>query len=98
MSNVVVLLENIGRNSRLKGLTEQQLADELARSGLAPAMQAALVGQRAKHIEELLGASSNVCCLVHAPQDDEPEQGDEPQKDSSAQLAQWPKRHAVVAR
>jgi hypothetical protein len=98
VSNVVVLLENIGRNSRLKGLSGQQLADALSLSGLAPSVQAALVEQRSKHLEKLLGASSNVCCLVHAPQDNEPEQEDEPQKDKSAQLVQWSERRAAGAR
>lgn len=73
MSNVVDLLERMGQNSRLQSLTGEQLAQELARAGLEPAVQAAIVQQRPRQLEELLGASHNVCCLVHAPQDEEPE-------------------------
>ncbi|GFE88053.1 hypothetical protein [Steroidobacter agaridevorans] len=74
MSNVVDLLERIGRSSRLQALTGEQLARELAQAGVAPAVQAAIVQQQPGQLEELIGASKNVCCMVHAPQDEEPEE------------------------
>ncbi|WP_129641037.1 hypothetical protein [Peristeroidobacter agariperforans] len=74
MSNVVDLLERIGRSSRLQSLTGEQLAQELAQAGFEPAVQAAIVQQRPGQLEELMGASKNVCCMVHAPQDEEPEE------------------------
>ena len=76
MSNVVDLLERMGQSSRLQSLSADNLAQELAQAGIEPAVQAAIVQQDPRQLEELLGASHNVCCLVHAPQDDEP---DEPQ-------------------
>lgn len=78
MSNVVTLLEKIGENSRLHSLAGEQLAQALAAAGMVPAVQAAIVQQHAAQLEELIGASKNVCCLIHAPQDEEPED-DEPQ-------------------
>ncbi|HEY5760884.1 MAG TPA: hypothetical protein VIU34_33885 [Steroidobacter sp.] len=80
MSNVVDLLERMGQSSRLKSLTGEQLAQELAQAGVEPGVQAAIVQQRPRQLEELTGASRNVCCMVHAPQDDEPEEPAEPQK------------------
>lgn len=74
MSNVVDLLERMGRSSRLQSLTGEQLAQELAQAGVEPAVQAAIVQQRPRHLEELIGARKNVCCMVHAPQDEEPEE------------------------
>lgn len=74
MSNVVDLLERMGRSARLQSLTSEQLARELAQAGVEPAVQAAIVQQRSRQLEELIGASKNVCCLVHAPQDDEPDE------------------------
>jgi hypothetical protein len=74
VSNVVDLLEKIGQSSRLQSLSGEQLAHELAQAGIEPAVQAAIVQQRPRQLEQLLGANSNVCCLVHAPQDDEPDQ------------------------
>lgn len=74
MSNVVDLLERIGQSARLQALSGEQLAQELARAGIEPAVQAAIVQQRSRELEQLIGASSNVCCLVHAPQDEEPEE------------------------
>lgn len=91
VSNIVDLLERIGRSSRLHALSGAQLEQELSSAGVAPAVQAAILRQHARQLEELIGASKNVCCLIHAPQDEEPE--DAPQKDgeevrSSGQFAQ----------
>lgn len=74
MSNVVDLLERMGQSSRLQSLTEEQLAQELAQTGVEPAVRAAILQQRPRQLEELVGASKNVCCMVHAPQDEEPEE------------------------
>lgn len=74
VSNVVDLLERIGQSSRLQALSGEQLAQELSRAGIEPTVQAAIVQQRARELGELIGASTNVCCLVHAPQDEEPDE------------------------
>lgn len=74
MSNVVDLLEKIGQSSRLQALSGEQLAQALSQAGIEPAVQAAIVQQRPRQLEQLIGASTNVCCLVNAPQDDEPDQ------------------------
>ena len=54
MSNVVDLLERMGRSSRLKSLTSEQLAQELAQAGIEPAVQSAIVQQRPRQLEEYL--------------------------------------------
>lgn len=77
MSNVVDLLERLGQSSRLQTLTGEQLAQELEQAGIDPAVQAAILQQRPRQLEQLIGASTNVCCLVHAPQDEEPEESEE---------------------
>jgi len=74
VSNVVDLLERMGQSSRLQALTGEQLAQELAQTGIEPAVQAAIVQQRPRQLEELIGATRNICCMVHAPQDEEPEE------------------------
>jgi hypothetical protein len=79
VSNIVDLLERIGRSSQLLALSGEQLKRELTSAGVTPAVQTAILRQQPRHLEELLGASKNVCCLIHAPQDEEPE--DVPQKD-----------------
>jgi hypothetical protein len=73
VSNVVVLLERIGQSSRLQSLSGEQLAQELAQAGIEPAVQAAILQQQPRQLEQLIGASKNVCCLIHAPQDEEPD-------------------------
>ena len=97
MSKVVDLLERIGRSSRLQALTSEQLAQELARTGVEPAVQAAIVQQRARQLEELSGASRNVCCLIHAPQDDEPEE-QQPDDDKRFAAAAQPGAERRVVR
>lgn len=81
VSNIVVLLERIGQSSRLHALSGEQLKQELGSAGVAADVQTAILQQHARQLEELIGASKNVCCLIHAPQDDEPED-EAPQKDS----------------
>jgi hypothetical protein len=76
----------MGQSSRLQSLTGEQLAQELAHAGLAPAVQAAIVQQQPRQLEELIGASTNVCCMVHAPQDEEPEEP-QPEKDGERRVA-----------
>lgn len=91
MSNVVDLLEKIGQSSRLQALGGEQLAQELSQAGIDPAVQAAIVQQRPRQLEQLIGAPGNVCCLIHAPQDDEP---DEQQPDDDKSLALSAQSHA----
>lgn len=81
MSNVVVLLERIGQSSRLQSLTGEQLAQELSLAGIEPAVQAAIVQQHPRQLEQLIGASKNVCCLIHAPEDEDSEE--EPSEEAS---------------
>jgi len=88
VSNVVDLLERMGRSSQLQALSGEQLARELAQAGIEPAVQAAIVQQRPRQLEELMGAIRNVCCMVHAPQDDEPEEPQpQPEKDGERRVA-----------
>lgn len=84
MSKVVVLLERIGQSSRLQSLTGEQLAQELSLEGIEPAVQAAIVQQRPRQLEQLIGASKNVCCLIHAPQDEDEE---DPSEEESIRTA-----------
>lgn len=79
-SNIVALLERIGGSSQLHTLSGERLAQELSSAGVSPAVQSAILRQQPRQLEELIGASRNVCCLIHAPQDDEP-QDEAPSKD-----------------
>lgn len=96
MSNVVDLLEKIGRSSRLQALDSEQLAQELSQAGIDPAVQAAIVQRHARQLEALIGASSNVCCLIHAPQDEEPDDK-QPDDDKSLTLSTRNGVHRRVA-
>ena len=78
MLKVVALLEKFGQSSRLHALSGEQLIQELKSAGAPIEVQEAILQQRARQLEALIGANKNVCCLVHAPQDEEP-QDEQPQ-------------------
>lgn len=79
MSNVVSFLEQAGQNAHLRYASGEQLMNALANAHLEPQAQAAILGADSRLLESVLGATPNVCCVVQAPQDDEPEpQGDQP--------------------
>ena len=77
MSNVIDFLEWMGRDASWRGgkISDVELA--VANSDLTPAAKAALLAQDSHRLSELLGAESNLCCLVHNPDDDEDEEEEE---------------------
>lgn len=80
MSNVVSFLERAGQDAQLRYANTEQLMRALASADIEPQAQVAILGADARLLESVLGATPNVCCVVQAPQDDEPEpQGDKPQ-------------------
>ena len=85
MSNVVSFLEQAGQNAQLRYASGEQLMNALANASIEPQAQAAIIGADARLLETLLGATPNICCVVQAPQDDEPER-DQPEKKKEARL------------
>lgn len=80
MSNVVSFLERAGQDAQLRYANTEQLMHALASADIEPQAQVAILGADARLLETVLGATPNVCCVVQAPRDDEPEpQGEEPQ-------------------
>ena len=54
------------------------LCQALLNAQIDPDVQAALLDSDQSRLEALLGATTNVCCMVHAPEDDEETPEDEP--------------------
>jgi hypothetical protein len=78
VSNVIDFLERMGRDATLREAAAVDLAEVLSASALDEETRAALLRQDRRGLEAILGVQGNVCCLVHAPDDDEPDEDDEP--------------------
>jgi hypothetical protein len=73
MSNVIDFLERLGQDSGLRHAPEAVLERALSEAQMIPELRAAILGGNQRMQETLLGASSNVCCLIHAPRPGESE-------------------------
>ena len=79
MSNVIDVLEQLGRDARWRYATGDAVATALIQAGIEPPLQAAILGEDRALVESLVGASPNVCCMVNHPEDDEESrEADEP--------------------
>ena len=71
MSNAVEFLERLGRDAHLRHASAAQLSTALANTALDPALLTAIMDEDLQTLQLLLGADTNVCCLVFAPEDEE---------------------------
>jgi hypothetical protein len=84
MSNVIDFLERMGQDAKLRYAVGEEFATALAAAGIDPAVRAALVNEDRPRLEALLGASANVCSMVHRPE--EPDEGESVEEDDDADL------------
>jgi hypothetical protein len=80
VSNVIDFLERFGQSASLRHATSDAVAEALKNAGIAPALQAAILDKDQHKLEAFLGANTNVCCMVHSP-DEEEEEEDEDDED-----------------
>lgn len=71
MSNVVEFLEKWGRDARLRYATGAEVVRTLAGTQIDPFVRKAIVGGDRRHLEFLVGAQPNVCCMIAVPRGDE---------------------------
>ncbi len=81
MSNVIDFLERLGKDARLRHASDTEVAEALKLAGIEPAVLAALVSKDQGALERLLGADTNVCCLVNAPDEEEEETEEDEEED-----------------
>jgi hypothetical protein len=77
VSNVIDFLERFGRDAELRHASDEDVEAALKQAGIEPALQIAIVGKDQSALERLLGADTNVCCLVNKPDDEEEEEEDD---------------------
>jgi hypothetical protein len=81
MSDVIDFLEKLGQDSTLRHASRSQLAAALSSAGFSSQLQAALMGADQGAVAGILGADTNVCCMVNAPlQEEEEKAPHEPRK------------------
>ena len=86
MSNVIEFLEWMGREAGWRAGQVSDVESAIADSALSPAVKAALLGQDSKSLRELMDANSNLCCLVHNPDDDEDEEEEEDEDEEEVRV------------
>jgi hypothetical protein len=71
MSNAIEFLERLGRDAHLHRAPDQDIERALASMSLQPELLTAIRNADQSQLEQLLGAQTNVCCMIFAPEDDE---------------------------
>lgn len=74
MSNVIEFLEQMGRDAHLRHAGGAQIAQALKNAHIDPAVQSAILDEDQSRLEALLGAATNVCCMVHAAEEADEEE------------------------
>lgn len=77
MSNVINFLERFGADADLRHASEEAVNEALRAAGVDPAVRMAIVGKDQGELERLLGADTNVCCMINAPDEEEEEEEDD---------------------
>jgi hypothetical protein len=67
VTDTIDLLEQLGRNSRLRHASTPELQQAMASAGIDPSVRNALLGDDTLQLGALLGAEPNVCCLIVKP-------------------------------
>jgi hypothetical protein len=67
VSNVIDFLQRLGQDADVRPAPRMELEQALADSGIDPALRAALLAADQRQLESLLGADTNVYCMM-APQ------------------------------
>lgn len=74
MSNVIDFLERLGQDADLRTATNDQIDEALRNAGIDPALRSAIVNCDQLRLEALLGADSNVCCMIYKEDEEEEEE------------------------
>jgi hypothetical protein len=87
MSNVIDFLERLGQDAQLRYATNAEIEQALAGAQIDPAVRAAILGEDQLQLEALLGAATNVCCMVHpAEEEDDDLEEDDDEDDDDDEL------------
>lgn len=71
MSDAIEFLDRLGRDAQLRHASRLEIGQALTRSNIDPAVQLALLNEDQRQLEALLGADTNVCCMIFVPEDED---------------------------
>jgi hypothetical protein len=77
VSNVIDFLRQMGEDADLRHAPRKEPEQALADAATDPALRKALLAADQRQLESLLGADTNVFCMVAAPKREEDEEEDE---------------------
>jgi hypothetical protein len=82
-SVILDFLERMGRDAQLRGASATEIQDVLVEAGLPSNLWTVISSLEPGALETLVGAHSNVCCLVYSPdkEDEEEEEGKPPEEE-----------------
>lgn len=81
MCEIIDFLERMGTDAQLQGASAVDLEAALVGAGLTSPLWASICRMDRGALESLLGARSNVCCLVYSPDKEDEEKEDEAEDD-----------------
>jgi hypothetical protein len=70
MLDIIDFLDKCGADAQLRHASTAELTRALASAQIDPLVRKALLGADRRHLEFLVGAQPNVCCLIFAPKED----------------------------
>ena len=74
MSNVIDFLERLGQDALLHDASSVEIDEALRAAGIEPRLRAAILDKDERALHFLLGADTNVCCLIHKEDEEEEEE------------------------
>jgi|SRR5580692_4460286 hypothetical protein len=80
MSDVIDFIERLGQDSTLRYASRQVVDRVLSDAQVTPEMRIALASGDQRLLETLLGAPTNVCCMINAPLGEEDDEAAKPRK------------------
>ena len=98
MSNVIDFLERAGQDAHLRHASAEELEHRLLQEQIDPAVRLAILAGDQQRLRDLLGTQTSICCLVHAPEDDEEEPADDEPADDEDPEDGEPQNRALAAR
>ena len=81
MSNVIDFLERLGKDAQLRHASDGALEQALINAEIDPAVREAILMHDQRRLEHLLGATTNVCCVIYAPMHEDGDEADDKRQD-----------------
>jgi hypothetical protein len=76
-SAIIEFLERMGRDALLRGASAAEIQDALTQAGLPSDLWTVISSLEPSALESLVGARSNVCCMIYSPDKEDEEEEEE---------------------